>query len=479
MTLPEVTIQSTESPPSRFEPVDSGTWFIAGLTERGPADQPGEARNLRQYVKDFGDRSAPYAAMYDAAESFFRTGGSKLRIARVVGPAPTKATVTIDDGAAANTMAIDAIGYGSWGASLDAIVAEGAGAGQFKITITENDVTVEQSPDLDTVADAVAWASNSNYVRIRDLGGADPVEGTYSLAGGTDDRTNAGNTQYENALNLFGKELGPGQVSLPGRTTAQAHQDLEEHAEINNRFAYLDFPDTHDVPTLKGLAASSRALDQARYGQGFAPWYVIPGIAAGTTRTVAPSAIEAGKAAKLLSLGFSPNIAVAGERGISDYPIGLSQDPWDDDDREELNDAGVTVIRFYRRAIRTYGMRTLVDPIGEPHWLLAPNARLDMEVRAKADQIGEQFMFEQIDGRGFTFANLAGRLGRMLMPYWEDGALFGETPAEAFVVDTGPQVNTPETIANREINAIIDVAYSPSGETVRIEIHKRLTTEAV
>ena len=70
-------------------------------------------------------------------------------------------------------------------------------------------------------------------------------------------------------------------------------------------------------------------------------------------------------------------------------------------------------------------------------------------------------------------------LKAMLVPFYVAGSLYGETFEEAAVVDTGPQVNTEETIANREIKAIIAVRMSHFGERVVIEISKVATTEAV
>jgi hypothetical protein len=66
----------------------------------------------------------------------------------------------------------------------------------------------------------------------------------------------------------------------------------------------------------------------------------------------------------------------------------------------------------------------------------------------------------------------------MLLNYWP-GSLYGETFAEAVLVDTGPQVNTPQTIEERQINAVIEVRMNPFAERVKIYVSKVATTEGL
>ena len=87
--------------------------------------------------------------------------------------------------------------------------------------------------------------------------------------------------------------------------------------------------------------------------------------------------------------------------------------------------------------------------------------------------------FAEIDGKGVVFSRLNGALTGMLLPFYSAGSLYGETFEEAAFVDTGIQVNTPETIADLQINAVIEVRMSPYGERVRIEISKTKTTEVI
>lgn len=478
MTLPGVTVISRESPPSASSIIESGTWFVAGFADRGVAGEPALVRNLAQFVDEFGERVS-YSTLYDALDVFFREGGSLAYVSRVVGPTPVKATVTLVDqaGSPANTLRVDAISYGVWGNDLD-VVVDVTGS-NFTIEVKEDDVRVEISPTLANNAEAIAWAANSSYIRLTDLGGGDPAEVTASLAGGTDDHASATDASWETALGWFPADLGPGQVSMPGRTTGQAHQDLLEHAAARNRVALLDLADTADEATLVTAAGVSRLLDTAPYGAAFAPWAVVPGIASGTTRTVPYCAVVAGQIGRNDALGLSPNIAAAGEAGISRYAVGLSQVPWTDAEREVLNNGGVNVAKLVNGQIRTYGFRSLVNPLTAAAWLQFTNGRLRMVLSAKGAAIGERFMFDQIDGRGIKMKEFEGELVAMLIPYYDSGSLYGDSPAEAFQVDTGAQVNTPETIAARELHAVMAVRMSPFAEMVEIEIVKVATTEVL
>lgn len=477
MTLPGVTVESRESPPSASTRIESGTWFVAGPADRGVVGSETLVRNLAQFTREYGERQS-YSTLYDALDVFFREGGSRAYVSRVVGPDPVLATVTLEDaaGTPVDTLRVDAVSPGAWGNDLDVTVVSASGS--FTLTVLEDSAAVEISPTFANNAEAVTWALSSDYIRLTDLGGGDPASGTFSLASGDDDRLNATNTTWEDALNVFDHDLGPGQVSLPGRTTGQAHTDLLQHAEDRNRVALIDLADSGDAVTLASAAATARAISGSERGAAFAPWGTAPGIASGTTRTVPWSAFQAGIIARNDQRGLSPNVAAAGENGISRYAVGLSQDPWDANDREDLNDAGVNVVRTMKNTIRTYGYRSLIDP-DNPAWLQFTNGRMRMELVARSEVIGEKFVFAQIDGRGFKTKEYEGELTAMLLEYYDAGSLFGDTPRDAFFVDTGDSVNSIESLADGELRAVEYVRMSPFAERVAIEIVKIANTEVI
>lgn len=282
------------------------------------------------------------------------------------------------------------------------------------------------------------------------------------------------------ALDKFAEDLGPGQVSAPGQTTAARQLLVAAHAALRNRIEILDFADTNNVATLTAAADPAGITSaQRRVVGGFAPWIVIPPAASGGgNRTVPPSALVAAKMAQNDARGITPNQPSAGDFGVSDYAIGVTQ-VFEDADRATLNENGVNVIRQVNGVVKIYGYRTLADPVTDPNWIELSAARLFMGVQAEANAVADRFVFRQIDGQGKTISEFGGALTGVLLPYWQKGSLYGDTPGEAFRVQVDSAVNTPETIANGELNAKLFLKVSPFAEEVIIDISKTKITEAV
>lgn len=479
MARPGTEIRLREVPPPRSAPSDTGTWFITGIAEKGPVE-PKLIQSMNEFIAMFGIRVS-YGILWDCADVFFREGGRRLYVSRVVGPAAVYASRNLLDGSAAISLVVTAIGPGDWANDVDVAVVAGGAGGTFVLVLREAGVEVERSPDLLDTAAAVAWSQGSAYVRITQGASVnDPaVAAAALLTGGNDDRASITETHWKLALDKFVKTLGPGQVSAPGRTTTQAHTDLLAHCNTMGltRVAYIDLPDTGVKGTLITAAAAQRGLN-ARFGGAFAPWHKVPGVSPGTTRTVPKSAVMAGITARN-DIGLSANVAVAGEMGESVYTVALSQPEWTDTDRTELNNAGVNVTRNIYGGFRNYGFRTLVDGVADPNWVLLGGSRLVMEITSKGDGILERFTFDEIDGRGRLFGRLYGDLVAMLQPYFEDDSLYGLVPEDAYNVDVGQQVNTPTTIANHELHAVVAIRPSDMAEWVLLELVKVPTTEQV
>ena len=280
------------------------------------------------------------------------------------------------------------------------------------------------------------------------------------------------------ALALFTKDLGPGQVSAPGRTAAAQHLEVARHAEASNRIALLDGPDTAVVATLTAAASiAGITTNQERYAALFAPWVTV-NVGGGVTRTIAPSAIVAGLMAYNDSRGVSPNAPSAGALGESSVAINVTRS-FPDVDRTTLNVNGVNLLRSMYDGVRVYGYRTLADPTTDPSWINLGNARLMMAIQAQGDAIAERFVFAQLDGQRQKINEFGGTLTGMLLPYWARGSLYGLTPEEAFAVDVGPNVNTEATIADGQLRANIALRMSPFAEEVVLELVKTRTTEAI
>ena len=276
-------------------------------------------------------------------------------------------------------------------------------------------------------------------------------------------------------LDLLTKDLGPGQVFVPGALGVAAHDDLLAHVGANNRIALLDADSDATAAELEALAAGMSTDPNARYAALFAPAATVPGVTSGTTRTVPYSAIQAGIISRN-DASYSPNVPAAGVMGMSRFALDLTA-RFTDAERETLNEAGVDIARVMYGQVETYGYRTLApDSTG---WLSLANARLNMEIVAKAEAVGERYVFSQIDGRRVKISQFGAELTGMLVPYYEAGSLYGASPAEAFFVDVGSAVNTDESIAAGELHAVIGLRMSPFAEWVLIEIVKVAADQAL
>lgn len=461
---------------------DTGAWFVAGLTEKGSTTAPVKIQNMSDYATYLGARVA-YGQLYDALDTFFREGGKTAYVSRVVGATPVVAFKNLNDGAAAVTLKVSAENAGAWGNSLKVGVVAGVGGGStFQLQITDAAGNIlEQSPDLTTKADAIAWGSTSNYVNVTDPGtGVVPpaIVAPATMATGTDDQGTIADAHWLAALDRLTSDLGPGQVSAPGRTTSAAYAQLLLHAANHNRVALMDAVDTATVATLTVASLAQRLDVNARYGSLWGPWVQIPGLVPNTIRTVPPSAVAAGLIGRSDANG-SPALAAAGANGVSRYAIGVSQAAWTDAQRDTLNSAGVNTIRAMFGQIKAYGFRTLADPTLLPNWVQLSQVRLFMAVVAKGNAILEGHVFRLMDGRRLEFAALGGELKGMLVPYWEDNSLYGGSPGEAFSVDVSDAVNTPTTIAAGELHALVSLRVSPFAELVVLQLVKVPITQSL
>jgi phage tail sheath protein FI len=493
-----VTVRS--APPPRTVPTDTGVWFVTGLTDRGPINRPVLIQSLQEFINNFGARQT-YSVLYDALETYFREGGARAYVGRVAGPAAAIATRNLLDAGAAVSLVARAKGPGAFGNAITIQVqVPGAGgtAGSFSfLTVDPNYPTgayTEQSPDFLTQAAAIAWATGQSTLLDLSMGAStnNPVALAASVLGnttsGTDDRTAVTDAQWRNALALFTRDLGPGQVTQIGRATATAYADTLAHAAANNRFAILDGPDTPTIATITALTTGLRGAN-ARFGMLFAPWLVIPGIVPGTTRIVPPSAAVCGKIAASDASGSTPNSPAAGlGEGTLRSVIGLSQPPYDngngqDVTRDAMYSLGVNQVVFRYNTYAPFGWRTLVDPNGvDQDWLNAGNARLAMWIVAQGLRIAEGYILDEIDGRGRTYKAMEGDIKGMLMDLYTRGSLYdggSGRPEDAFLVDTGPTVNTAASVANRELHAAISARMAQDAELVVIEVAKVPVTTAL
>lgn len=480
--LPGADYEIIDAAPPPTSQTDTGTAFLAGFADRGPVTGQVAASDVitspAQFFDRYGDAQSYNGDLVCAVQGHFAEGGSRMFFSRLVGADPVAASADVP--ASSSKFTATAVNPGGWGNNLTVTVATGV------ITIKENGVTVVTTPAFSDIDDAVAWfADGSHYVTLTALTtGALTNASNVALTGGDDDRDGVTSAEKAAALARFGKTLGPGQVAIPGDTSDDAWEAVSAHALAANRHGYWDAPNADSVTATLTAAGSIRddGRDVARKVQPLHGWIVVPGLTPASTRTAPPSAIMTGLAARVDQQG-NPNVAVAGRNALSRWALDTLYE-LTDDQREQLADAGVTPVIVKDGLVQPYDDVMPVDPDTDPEWLGAAGNRLVMRIVADALKVADAHMFGAVGGT-VDLDHFHDDLVAMLTGWWQlppgvpGRGLYGDTAADAFRVETGPNVNTPDTIQARQLRASLALKLAPNARFVHVTITNSPLTAAL
>jgi hypothetical protein len=467
VTLPGVVVINADARPPSRPRLSLSTAFLVGETEFGPQTAV-LSRTKREFERSHGARTLTTTAMHDWVTEFFAEGGTALYTSRLVGPGAAAASHVFLDGTSAPSLTVRALSVGEYGNRLSVDIDVSGSNFEVKVYLdgtTDADI-VERSGLVATPAAAALWGADAKYVRVTAGVGTDPVATSpVALTGGDDDLDGVTGTEITAALNKFGAGLGPGSVVLPGRTATASQLLAAAHAAANNRLARLDAAQVASASTIASQAATLRASGYADVCDLLAPSLTIPGLAPGTTRTVPASALRCGVEARNDALGISPNQPAAGKWGIAHYATAPTVE-WDDDDREMLNDAGVTVVRVIDGDVRIYGSRTLADPATDPAALRLGSARLRMALTEIARFQAEQIEFAELDQGGVVLGDHVG-LVRSAIKRYAQSLYFLDVTAQVVEDDLQDGVYLVETA--------VEFQAAPDAERVRVVITRSVT----
>lgn len=468
---------ATRSGPSAPVLAPSGQAFFAGMADRGPTDEAVTIHGLADFEAWFGTRVS-YSHLHDTVRIFFEEGGSQAHVVRVVGPSATKGQIILDDraGSPADTVKFVAASAGAWSGNLDVVVADGTVSNSVTISLMLDDVQVESHANLTSPAAIVAAFAASKFVDVTDLGSVtaapnnNPAAGTFSLSSGTDDRSNATATEYEDALDTFGSALGTGAVSIPGVGTT-VHQKIIDHCVANNRVGILSMAEDDEVSDLTTQAG----LLNSEYAGLFAPWLKVTATTA-TTRNVPPDGLVAATRNRA-HVETGPWRAGAGQIGVSQSRsvVGLVAD-YGRADGETLDTGKVSAIRAISNVIRVYGWRSLSNDVDNYKYLTSRD--LLNALVYEAEQRLEQYVYLPIDAKGHLLSSVQGTLVGILEPIRQKGGVFewrnaaGDLLDPGYLVETGSNVNSLEQMANDIIKAQVSVRMAPSAALISVTIIK-------
>ena len=352
----------------------------------------------------------------------------------------------------------------------------------------EMDVTVRCDGEVETYAgvnlvpnspnNLAARLSASKLVVVEELAADDemvnPVSallgkgklsGTVAFAGGSD-----GTMDAVNAGVYIGQDGGPGKrtgiqaflennlasiIAVPGVTIPEVVVSLVAHCENGqNRFAVLDIPQelvkTNDILEYRSMIDSTYAAMYHPWIQVFDPVTKKPGF-------VPPSGAVAGV--------YSRTDVT---RGVHKAPAnetvactGLSVN-YNTGEQDVLNPAGVNLIRALPgQGIRVWGARTASS---NSAFKYVNVRRLFIYVEQSIKNATNWVVFEP--NNSSLWARVQATVSSFLENMFRAGMLSGETPAEAFYVDIGPNTMSRDDIMNGRLICEIGIAPSRPAEFV-------------
>ena len=246
----------------------------------------------------------------------------------------------------------------------------------------------------------------------------------------------------------------PDAMTLAGPAAVEAVQRraLEHCVEHGDRLAILD---AHPAATPTRVLEQRRNLTLGQVepvnGALYYPWVLLPS-AGESLRAVPPCGHVAGVFSRTDErTGVFKAPANEEVFGVLDLDVAVDMHTQD-----QLNPEGVNCLRaFPGRAIRVWGARTLSRL---PEWRYVSVRRLFLTLRRWIDMNMAWATLEPNTPRLWV------RINRELVAYltnlWQDGALAGETPGEAFYVKCDAETNPRDT---REVGQVItEIGLAPT-----------------
>jgi phage tail sheath protein FI len=222
-------------------------------------------------------------------------------------------------------------------------------------------------------------------------------------------------------------------VAAPGVNEPAAQDAILTHCEKNKyRFAVLDSPETLE----KGIDTMPMPRD-SQLGAYYFPWIQMYDTVADQNVYAPPSGGMCGIYSRV---DATRGVHKAPANEIFRTALGVKYN-LTDAEQELLNPKGINCIRdFPGRGIRAWGARTISS---NPDWRYINVRRLFCMVE-QAIKNGTNWVVFEPNTRDL-WKKITRNLTSFLLNTWKSGALFGDTPEEAFYVRCDDELNPPES----------------------------------
>jgi phage tail sheath protein FI len=493
---PGVYVEEVEAGSRPIEGVSTAVAAFVGMAKQGPVNEPTLVANWGQFVSTFGDYlEGSYLA--HAVYGYFNNGGGVAYVVRVGAGGDGKTTqpaakAELTTGGEKNALAyrVTAKEGGTGGNDLSVEVADaGDGNGEnFKLVVKQGAKEVESFDNVTTKKGrtnvATVVNAQSKLIELEEAAQAGALERpatgtTAKLAGGAAGSAAPARVTPQDYVGDAAARTGFSgleaieeitMLSVPDLMAAYQQRllDLEgvqavqlamiAHCELmGDRLAILDPP-----PGLNAQQIKEWRVDKAGYDSKQAalywPWIKVFDPASGQNIFVPPSGHMAGIWARNdATRGVHKAPANEVVRGAITIELNITRG-----EHDLLNPQGINVIRsFPGRGIRVWGARTLSS---DPAWRYINVRRLFNYLEESIMQGTQWVVFEPNDFD--LWQRIRRTISAFLVRQWRDGALFGQTPAEAFYVKCDSETNPAEMIDAGQVTCEIGIAPVKPAEFV-------------
>jgi uncharacterized protein len=506
---PGVYVEEISTGPRPIQGVSTSVAGFVGLAERGPDDRAEFVSSWLAYQRWFGRWTPNVSFLADAVQGFFANGGRRAFVARVTGDGGANLGVTST--LVAGNLALTAIGRGTWGNRVYALLEPGTlqPNAEFRLTLVyfSSSSPPPAAPPVDPLVRDVRSLQNPAYVvpdvvevydnlvpadgrvnsavtvvnaasRLVDLSwqGAqampplDAAPGTSAatfvpLAGGTDGAATVAAT-FTPGLDRLAQidEVSllvvPDEVSFPPNTVTD--EVVNQCERLKDRFAVVS------ATQAPGDVANIRPPRDTTYAGFYHPWIDVFNPRLNRNTPVPPTGHVAGIIARTdIERGVHKAPANEVVVGAGDLVTKITFE-----DQTILNPRGVNCIRDFGTEevplIRLWGARTMSS---NPEWKYINVRRLFVFLEESIDEGTQWVVFEP--NAEELWSKVRRTIENFLIRVWRSGALMGTTQDEAFFVRCDRGTMTQDDIDNGRLICVIGVAPVKPAEFVIFRISQK------
>lgn len=466
---PDVYVEEKPSGASPIEAVGTSTGGFVGVAQRGQVGVATLVTSWTDYVNKFArGLKSPFSRdsyLAFAVYGFFQNGGGRAYVTRIAKGA-TKATAELGEG-----ILVNALDEGTW-ANDNLEVKLVTGENGLDLQVLFEGEIVEIFENVTATPNEGNYISDikSNFVTVTVGSETELAVGSVPLSGGTDGSA-VSDAEYlgEDGLQAFNVIDNINLVAIPGQTSKAVLQGLIDYCDSRNDcFAILDIPEGLDTTEALGARKELGGTNGACYY----PWgkVIDPLGSDGKLRLVPPSGHVMGLYAR-----------TDRERGVHKAPAGVEANvrgfvemerPLANGDVDLLNPAGVNCITARpNQGIVVWGARSISS---NPNKRYVSDVRLDINIQVSS-YLGTQWaVFEPNDE--VLWGRISDQIKGFLFNKWQEGALFGATPEDAYFVKCDEELNTEEVRNSGRVIAEIGYAKKKPGEFVILRFSQKTAT---